>query len=170
MKTLTTLVAVLAIACGGKAAPESTETPRAETPASEAPPAEPTSDPAQVKADLLAAETAAYEKARPVFEAHCAKCHIKASKKAKPKTLGHFDMTSYPFGGHHAEDISAEVRKALGIGGGKPTMPFDDPGAVKGEELALIAAWADAYDKAHEGGAHQDRGHGGEHHHGGHKH
>lgn len=128
-------------------------------------------EPAQVKAALLASETAAYEKARPVFEKYCARCHQKGGKKAKPKLLGHFDMSSYPFGGHHAEEISAEIRSALAIGGGEPTMPFDDPGAVQGQELAIIAAWADAYDRAHEGGAHEDRGHGAGHHHGGrHKH
>jgi mono/diheme cytochrome c family protein len=109
---------------------------------------------------LVAAERLAFEQAKPVFEAHCAKCHVTGGKKAKPTTLGHFDMTSYPFGGHHAGEISAEVRKVLGIGGGKPTMPLDKPGAVKGDELALIAAWADAFDKAHAAGASGEGGHG----------
>ncbi len=127
-----------------------------------------TGDAHKTKADLLAAETTAYEQARPVLDTYCAKCHAKGGKNARPKSLEHFDMSSYPFGGHHAVEIGTEVRKVLGIGGGKPTMPFDHPGAVKGDELALIAAWADAYDKAHEGGAHADRGHGdGDHHHGG---
>ncbi len=172
-------------ACGGKAAPEpappepaqgedqpSTDdaTPNepesAGEPADQAPP-----DPAQVKAELLAAEKSAFELAEPVFKQHCARCHVKGGKKAKAKILDHFDMTSYPFGGHHAEEISAEIRKVLAIGGGKPTMPMDDAGAVKGDELSFIAAWADAYDKAHAGGAHEDRGHGAGHDHAsGHKH
>jgi hypothetical protein len=32
-------------------------------------------------------------------------------------------------------------------------MPKDDPGSVQGEELRLIIAWADAFDKAHPGAA-----------------
>ena len=161
-------------ACGGKTAPEpvapesapeaeepttapdavAPEAPLAEEPAAETPP-----DPTQVKAELLAAETSAFELAQPVFKQHCARCHVKGGKKAKAKTLGHFNMTAYPFGGHHADEITAEIRKVLAIGGGKPTMPMDDPGVVQGDELSLIAAWADAYDKAHAGGAHEDRAH-----------
>lgn len=165
---LSLLVLAMA-ACGGKSPPETAPPPTAEDrdhdhPA-ETPPAD-GADPAEE--DLAAAETAAYERAKPVFEKYCSKCHAKGGKNAKPKSLEHFDMTSYPFGGHHAVEIGAEVRKVLGIGGGKATMPMDDPGSVKGDELALIAAWADAHDEAHEGGAHRDRGHGdGEHHHGG---
>ena len=49
--------------------------------------------------------------------------------------------------------------------GGKAKMPFDQKGAVQGDELSLIAAWADAFDASHRGGAHE--GHDG---HGGHKH
>jgi mono/diheme cytochrome c family protein len=95
------------------------------------------------------AEQAAYAKARPVFEKHCARCHTKGGAKATAKKLDHFDMTSYPFGGHHAGTIGKTIRKVLAIGGGKPTMPADHKGAVKGDELALIAAWCDAFDAAH---------------------
>ena len=35
------------------------------------------------------------------------------------------------------------------IGGGKASMPLDQPGAITGDELAAIAAWADAHDAAH---------------------
>jgi mono/diheme cytochrome c family protein len=184
MKTL--LLALLAAACGGGSTkPAPTTPPPADpvpmkepaatgptTPADPAAPAEPAKpaappapDPAKVKAELLAAETAAFEKAKPVFERYCASCHTKGGKNATAKKLGHFDMTTYPFGGHHAMEISSEIRKALAIGGGKPTMPFNNKGAVKGDELALIAAWADAFDASHKGGAHE--GHGG---HGEHKH
>jgi hypothetical protein len=165
------------LACGSKAPPEPAAPPAsgaepvpaepepAGQPAAEAPP-----DPAQIKAERLAAETAAFELAEPVFKKHCARCHVKGGKKAKAKTLNHLDMTTYPFGGHHADEITAEIRKTLGIGGGKPTMPMDDPGAVQGDELSLITAWADAYDSAHAAGAHEDRGHGAHDHDGGHKH
>jgi hypothetical protein len=38
----------------------------------------------------------------------------------------------------------------LGVGGkAKPTMPSDDAGAVAGDELAKVLAWADAFDGAH---------------------
>lgn len=121
-------------------------------------------DPAKVKADLLAAETTAYENARPLFEKYCASCHSKGQKGAKPKTLAHFEITTYPFGGHHAMEVGKNVRKVLGIGGGKPTMPKTRPGIVKGDELALFAVWADAFDAAHAGGAHEGHGTGGHDH------
>lgn len=123
-------------------------------------------DPAQVKTKLLAAEAAAFENAKPVFDKYCAKCHTKTGSKAKKKKLDHFDMTTYPFGGHHATEIAGEIRKSLGIDGSKPTMPFENKGAVQGDELALIAAWADAFDASRNGGAHEGRGHA----HGRHKH
>lgn len=95
------------------------------------------------------AEQAAFDKAKPVFVKYCASCHTKGGAKATAKKLDHFDMTVYPFGGHHAGTMAATIRKVLGIGGRKPSMPADRKGAVKGDELALIAAWADAFDAAH---------------------
>lgn len=177
--TLSLLAAVTTACGGGASAPDTVPAsgdahadhdhgaagdtePGAETP--------PVSDPDQAKADLVAAETAAFDKAKPVFEKHCAKCHTKDGKNAKPKSLEHFEMTSYPFGGHHAAEIGPEVKKALGIGGGKATMPLDHPGAVTGDELALISAWADAWQKSHEGGAHPEHEHGADHHDGDHHH
>ena len=113
------------------------------------------------KAELLAAELAAFEKAKPVFEKNCARCHQEGNKLATAKKRDHFDMTKYPFGGHHAMTISKDIRKSLGIGGGKPTMPYDKKGSVKGDDLALIAAWADAFDASHAAGAHEGQpGHG----------
>src|SRR5690349_17596681 len=105
-------LAFILAACGGKSAPEATTRTSdshthhdhaAEEPAgtgeASPTPAEtsgetPAPDPAQVKADLLAAEQAAYEKAKPVFDTYCAKCHSKESKKASAKALEHFDMTT----------------------------------------------------------------------------
>ncbi len=118
--------------------------------------------PPDPKAELLAAETAAFEKAKPVFDKHCARCHSKDGKMTGTKPREHFDMTTYPFGGHHAMEVGKQIRKALGIDGSKPTMPNDKKGSVQGEELALIAKWADAFDASHAGGAHE--GHGGHEH------
>ncbi|MBA3540253.1 MAG: hypothetical protein H0T79_11550 [Deltaproteobacteria bacterium] len=163
------LVTLLAACGGAKPAPTTPITdpvPMTETPPPVAPsePAQP--DPAQVKkADLLAAERTAYEKARPVFEQYCAGCHMTGRRGAGPKSLEHFDMTTYPFGGHHAMELAKEIREVLAIGGGKPTMPKNNPGAVKGAELALIAAWADAFDASHAGGAHEGHTGAGEHKH-----
>jgi hypothetical protein len=152
------------------AAPAPTAPAPAEPPAtsSSAPPAPPERpaptpsrppprDPDTTRAALLAAETAAFEKAKPVFDKFCARCHVKGAKAATAKKLEHFDMTTYPFGGEHASEMSKEMREVLAIGGGKPTMPFDKRGAVKGNDLALIAAWADAFDAAHRAGAHDGR-------------
>ena len=175
----------IACACGGASSKSTTPAtaiadpvPMNETPAAAMEPApvdpvkpiEPTQpaapDPAKIRADLLAAETAAYEKAKPVFEKHCAKCHSKDGRKQSVGKREHFDMTTYPFGGHHAMDVHNEVREVLGLTGKKPTMPADNKGAVKGEELEAIKAWADAFEASHKGGAHE--GH--DQHGGGHKH
>jgi hypothetical protein len=97
-----------------------------------------------------AEELAAFSAARPVFARYCFKCHTRSGKKAKAKALKHVDMTTYPFGGHHADDGGAVIRRAVqGASGESATMPSDDPGAVQGEDLAKILAWADAFDRAH---------------------
>lgn len=181
MKKLCCLTFLFIAACGSKSSPPSTTpddpdpiaAPDAGTePVATAPdaapeePAEP--DPAQIKAELLAAETAAFETAKPVFEKFCSGCHQQGQKKATQKKLDHFDMTTYPFAGHHAGEMAETIRKVLGIDGGKATMPKDKPGSVKGDDLAAIAAWADAFQASHEGGAHEGmpghEGHGGGHH------
>lgn len=184
MNKILTLVMVLA-GCGGTASTKATEPtpepmpvadptppPTTGAPAEPLVPPEPAGpDPAKVKADLVAAETAAYDKAKPVFEKYCASCHRQGQKQAKKKSLEHFDITTYPFGGHHAMELGKTVRDVLAINGGKPTMPKGKPGAVKGDELALIATWADAFDASHAGGAHEGHaGHGGHDHDGGHDH
>ncbi len=98
---------------------------------------------------LTPEELAAYESARPLFEVYCANCHTTRGGKSSPKALDHFSMDGYPFGGHHAAEITATIREVLGATGSKPTMPRDKPGAVKGEDLRIILSWADAYDRAH---------------------
>lgn len=164
---------VLAAACGGKSpspakpaepAPPTESAGSAEAPAagsaagSAAPVAEnappPTADAGKAKADAMAAETAAYEKAKPVFDKYCSGCHTKGGKKATAKKLEHVDMTTYPFGGEHTASIGNEVRKVLGIDGGKATMPYDKPGSVKGADLDAIKAWTEAWQAAGKAGAH----------------
>lgn len=116
------------------------------------PPAKP--DPAQVKAELLAAEMTAWSAAKPVFEKHCASCHAKGGKGATKKKLSEFDITSYPVAGHHPTKTGEETREVLGLEGKKATMPFGKPGAVKGDELAAVKAWTEAWDQAQRAGAH----------------
>jgi mono/diheme cytochrome c family protein len=117
----------------------------------------PASNPAVAGAGVAQAELDAYTKAKPIFEAHCAKCHAQGGAKASPKKLGHFDMTSYPFGGHHAAYVGLAVRQVLGVEGKDATMPDDDPGAIKGADLAAIVAWSRAFDASHPGAAtHKD--------------
>jgi hypothetical protein len=128
------------------AKPDETPVP----PPEEVKPEEPKPDP---KVELLAAETAAYDKAKPVFDKWCSKCHAEGGKNANAKKRKELDVTNYPFTGAHAN--AKDIRKTLGIGGGKATMPADKKGAVKGDELALIATWADAWDASHAGGAHE---------------
>jgi hypothetical protein len=190
-KSLALFVLALAACGGGSAKPATTgpakdpipmaenpqppDTTKPDEPAKPTEPAKPSGpDPAKVKADLLAAEQAAFDKAKPVFDKWCAKCHTKGGKMTAAKKLDHFDMTTYPFAGHHAMELGVQIRKSLGIDGSKPTMPFDKKGAVKGDELVLISAWADAFDASHKGGAHEGHGDGehGEHEdgHGDHKH
>lgn len=178
------IVFCIACACGGSSKPVTPVTattdpvpmPEPTTPTEPAIPVDPVKpvepvqppapDPAKIKADLLAAENAAYEKAKPVFEKHCAKCHSKDGRKQSISKREHFDMTTYPFAGHHAMDVHNEVREVLGLTGKKPTMPADNKGAVKGEELDAIKAWADAFEASHQGGAHEGHEQPG----GGHKH
>lgn len=105
--------------------------------------------PAETMAQLESDERAAYERAKPVFAAHCARCHTDGGPKASKSARGHFDMDVYPFGGHHAAEMSKYLRRVLGATGGKPTMPRDDPGAVRGKELELVLALTDAFDRAH---------------------
>src|SRR5947209_5328386 len=127
MMTRSVWIAVVLAACGAKSPP-------AAAPAR--------SDPSAA----LAAETAAYAKAKPVFEKYCSTCHTKAGTKSEKKKLDHFDMDTYPLGGEHSAFIGFHIRGVLGLTGKKPTMPDDNPGAVKGEDLAAIKAWTDAWE------------------------
>jgi hypothetical protein len=100
---------------------------------------------------VTAAERSAFDDARPAFERHCFRCHTKDGKKAKAKARAHLDMSSYPFGGHHAGEAGAAVLTALGLGPERKraTMPSDEPGAVAGDDLRLMRQWAEAFTAAH---------------------
>jgi hypothetical protein len=121
-------------------------------------PAEPGPAAADSKADLLASETAAWATTRPVLEKACATCHTSAGKKATKKKLGHFSFDSYPPSGHHTSTIGFTIRDVLGLSGKKPTMPYDKPGSVQGDDLAKIKAWTDAWEAAEKAGAHPPAG------------
>ena len=168
--TLVLTTAMLLAACGGKSPKTTTPTEpdhaahhegegsgssvatTTEPPKEPEKPAEPPAkDP---KVELLAAETSAWETAKPVFEKSCATCHSTAGKKAAKKKLDHFNMDTYPLGGHHTATIGFTIRDVLGISGKKATMPYDKPGSVKGDDLAKIKAWTDAWEAAEKGGAH----------------
>jgi mono/diheme cytochrome c family protein len=92
-------------------------------------------------------EQEAFESARPVFERYCASCHT--TRAGKRAALRHFTMDRYPFGGHHADQVSSTIREVLGASGQPATMPKDRPGAVQGNDLRAILDWADAFDRAH---------------------
>lgn len=164
------LLTIAIAACGSKSTPPATPTPPPAETSPAATPAAMTEQPKQpdadkpappkadAKADALAAETAAYEKAKPVFEKYCSTCHSKAGKKSAKKKLDHFSIDSYPFGGEHTAFIGNHIRDVLGLSGKKATMPDDKPGSVKGDDLALVKAWADAWDAAEGAGAHPPHG------------
>ena len=86
-------------------------------------------------AALLADETAAYEAAKPVLVATCARCHQQGGKKASRGKLKHFDMTSYPFTGHHTREVGPKLREVLGAAGKPASMPPD--GDLTPEQVAL---------------------------------
>lgn len=111
---------------------------------------------------IVAAEKEALDRARPVLERYCATCHTSAgSHRQRPDALPHFSMDDYPFGGHHATELADTIRAVLGVTGDEATMPADDPGSVQGEELAIILAWADAFERSHAAGLHEGHGKGG---------
>jgi len=114
-------------------------------PAAEAPDAAP--KPGGDAPKVAAAELAAWTKSRSAFVEHCAECHTKDGGKPSARKLAKFDMSDYPFTGKKAS--AADMRKVLGMTGGKATMPKGKIGSVPDDDLEAIRAWADAYDAAH---------------------
>lgn len=105
-------------------------------------------------------EQLAYARARPAFDRSCAGCHTTSGTHAKKNSaLKHFSMDSYPFGGHHADEITATIRKVLGATGKRATMPPTGAPALPPEDRAVILAWADAVDAATRPPASGDRKH-----------
>ena len=103
-----------------------------------------------LRGPVSAEEKSAFARAKPVFEEHCARCHTTKGRKAKPKSLAHFNMDRYPFKGHHAHEAGQVIRRVLtDVDGKGPSMPDDDPGAVKGEQLERVLAWATVFERAH---------------------
>lgn len=154
-------------ACAGGAAPRAEEAPPSQDEGGDEAPVPAPVDAGVVDAgapdagppDLAELERVAYERARPVFDQHCTRCHVQGAPRATRGALRHFDMTSYPFGGHHADEVAASIREVLGATGEPPTMPRDDRGAVQGDELDAVLAWADAFERAHAAGLHPPRAH-----------
>ena len=108
--------------------------------------------PPSASADPVRLEREAFDRAHPVFVRFCAECHTTQGARHAAARLRHFSMDGYPFGGHHATTIGRTIREVLGAAGEPATMPDDHPGAVQGADLALVLAWADAWDRMHNRG------------------
>ncbi|MGH1348839.1 MAG: nuclear transport factor 2 family protein [Nannocystales bacterium] len=108
----------------------------------------------------VAAEVATYKAAKEVFAKHCGGCHARGGAQWSEKAAAHFDMSSYPFGGHHAAEIDQEVLRSLGQSGRGATMPKSAPGSLSPDEMALIASWARAFAVAKDAGFHGEASHG----------
>jgi hypothetical protein len=117
-------------------------------PASSAPPHEEHAASEAPSGSPVDAERAAFEQARPVFDRYCSACHTSRGARHTATTLRHFSMDRYPFGGHHTATMGPTIREVLGAAGEPATMPADQPGAVRGDDLARVLAWADAWEHA----------------------
>lgn len=122
--------------------------------------------------DPLAVERAAYDAARPVLDRWCARCHVPTNGSMSVITSNTFDISTYPFGGSDGPKAGYHVADVLGImfddldgadgtdelrrpwAQHAPRMPRNDPGAVKGDELALVRTWTVAWRAAHRAGLH----------------
>ena len=100
-------------------------------------------------ADVAEAERVAYTRARPVFAQYCDSCHSRESLHVDREATRNLTTDSYPFGGRRGaarRDTRFVCRSAKAIGA---TMPDDHPGSVRGNDLAAVLTWADAFDRAH---------------------
>jgi hypothetical protein len=97
---------------------------------------------------VAAEEQRAYDQARGAFDRHCGRCHTTGGKRGRRRSLEQFNMDSYPFTGEHAADAGDAVRTVLGAGREPPSMPKDNPGLVRGADLQVILAWANAFERA----------------------
>ena len=135
---------MVAAACGANPAPAAIAPRVAPAPV---PPSDARPD-ATANTDPLVAEQDALALAKPVFKKYCVRCHMygandKAFKKLDANTgLDTIDATKVD-----------KIRVVLGGADKPPTMPKDRPGEVKGDELALVMNWTDAYSRAQKAGA-----------------
>src|SRR5688572_30284519 len=98
-------------ACVGDPVPTSLNhpaSPEAPSVADVAPPA-----PVEEAPAVTADERTAYERAKPVLEKHCGRCHIQGGAQAKDEILAHVDMTRYPFDGAHTTELGPALRRVL---------------------------------------------------------
>ena len=102
----------------------------------------------QIDDDAPLMEVAAFIEAQPAFARNCFRCHTSTSDETNKKGMEMLDMDRYPFGGKRAAIAGKAIRKSLGAGGGKATMPKDNPDTVSAEDLTKIFTWADAFDAA----------------------
>lgn len=133
---------------GGPADPAASAGPAPTSGTLSAPPADP-APPATAEQALA--------RARPVFAKYCSRCHQSGNRQTSKKALEHFSLDTDPPGGHHAHELAGTLRLVLGAGGKPATMPLDQPGAVQGDDLAALLAWADAHEAEQE--AHHGEGH-----------
>ena len=125
-----------------------------------------------VDRDPLAVERAAYDAARPVFERWCVRCHVPTNGSMSVITSDTFDISTYPFtgqsgalAGYHVADVLGTMFGDLDAPDGAdefrrpwaqhaPRMPKTEPGAVQGDDLALVRTWTVAWRAAHRAGLH----------------
>ncbi len=122
------------------ATPSPHEDPR---PASSDPP---DAEPAHVASSSTGAprvegELAAYERARPVFERECKRCHASGTRLTSTAAMGGVDMSRYPFGGGTPTEVARRIGVSIGLFGRGATMPPTRLPGLRGEDAALVAAW-----------------------------
>ncbi len=84
---------------------------------------------------------------KPFFAQHCDRCHgaTPDDEKIGAKAHEHLDTSSYPFRGHHGDDVLAVIAKQLTRDAkGRTKMPADDRRGLKDEEIALVKDWVAA--------------------------
>lgn len=87
----------------------------------------------------LSSAAAAPRTALVVFAENCASCHAVGTNPAASK---HFSIADGAPVGHHVGALGVTMRKVLGAGGGKPTMPKGAPPLTEADR-ALLIAWAE---------------------------
>ena len=84
------------------------------------------------KAELLAAETSAWEAAKPVFTKYCATCHTKDGKKAAKKKLASFEEPSAVSSSRRAAALERRTPMSPGASPRSKCRPRGRDGAIPG--------------------------------------